>query len=160
VLGDFDRAEIANKKITNASSSKDEKTKGQFGFNVVVDFSKSLQDAKYFLDTSNYKLNDVNYTLNIETIADKNDASTMGHTHKLKLTTNKLVDEILRIDIVGRTPGWVYSSTSPDDTKIDKDDSEKLKTFGLKYLIEGVCDAFYPNSSSNTVQTIKVTIQK
>jgi hypothetical protein len=33
-------------------ASKDNQNKGLFGFNVAVDFSSSLQDANYFLDTA------------------------------------------------------------------------------------------------------------
>lgn len=159
-FGSFDRAEIGNKIISDAT--EDGQTKGLFGFNVAVDFSGSMQDANYYVDTSNYKLSDGNYHLKIETInANNSDASLSGFTHLLKLQTTSLRDESLRIDVVGTTPSWVYSSSSNDDSNISRDDSEKQKTFGLKYLMEGVTDAFYPKTnSSNSINSIKITIKK
>ncbi len=158
--GTFDKTELGKKIISGASSSSGNQNKGQFGFNVAVDFSESLQDSKYFLDTDNYKLSSKEYSITIEEIIDKTNPATLGFTHILKFKTSKLKDEILKIDIVGKTPSWIYNSTSINDTKIQTDNSEKQRTFGLKYLIDGVCDAFYPKSNSNTVSSISITIKK
>jgi hypothetical protein len=105
-------------------------------------------------------LSNTKYKLKVETITDKNDASLSGFTHILKLQTNDLRDEVLKIDIVGKTPSWVFNSTSIDDSNILNDSSEQQKTFGLKYLIEGISDAFYPKSNSNAITTITITIKK
>lgn len=159
-IGEFDSKSLADGIIAGASISKDSKTKGVFGFNVAVNFSSSLQDENYFLDTTNYDLSDKKYSLKVEAITDKTDPALSGFTHVLKLQTNELIYETLRIDIIGKAPSWVYTSTSYDDTKIENDDLEKQKTFGLKYLVDGVCDAFYPRSNSNTVSSISITIKK
>jgi hypothetical protein len=160
-FGSFDRAEIENKIISDAIESKDPSTKGLFGFNVAVDFSSSMQDVNFYNDTSNYKISNSNYHLKIEPINTNNpDASLIGFTHLLKLKTTSLRDESLRIDVIGCTPNWVYSSTSIDDSNIARDDSEKQKTFGFKFLMEGVTDAFYPKTkSSNSINSIKITIK-
>jgi hypothetical protein len=78
----------------------------------------------------------------------------------LKLQTSELREEVLKIDLVGKTPSWVLNSTSIDDSNILNDNSEQQKTFGLQYLIEGVSDAFYPKSNSNTINSINITIKK
>lgn len=159
-IGSFSAKQLNNKIISDASSSRDNQNNGLFGFNVAVDFSNSLQDANYFLDTANYRLSNKKYQLKIEPIMDKNDASLSGFTHLLKLQTNELREEVLKIDIVGKTPTWVYNSTTIDDSNILNDNSMQQKTFGLKYLIEGVSDAFYPKSNSNAINTITITIKK
>lgn len=159
-IGEFDSKSLADGIITGASASRDNQSNGIFGFNIAVNFSSSLQDANYFLDTANYELSNKKYRLKVEAITDKNNAALSGFTHILKLQTNELKDETLRIDIVGKAPSWVYSSTSSNDTKIETDDSEKQKTFGFKYLVDGVCDAFYPKSNTNTVSSISITIKK
>lgn len=159
-IGSFSAKQLNNKIISDASASKDNQNKGLFGFNVAVDFSKSLQDASYFLDTNNYTLSNKKYQLKVVTITDKNDASLSGFTHLLKLQTSELRDEVLKIEIVGKTPSWVFNSTSIDDSNILNDSSEQQKTFGLQYLIEGVSDAFYPKSNSNTINSISITIKK
>ena len=158
--GTFDKTELGKKIISGASAATGNQNKGQFGFNVAVDFSGSLQDAKYFSDTANYSLSNKGYSLTIEEIVDKTNPDKIGFTHLLKFETSKLKDETLKIDIVGKTPKWIYNSTSINDTKILTDKFEKHKTFGLKYLVEGVCDVFYPKSNSNVVNSISITIKK
>lgn len=159
-IGSFSAKQLNNKIISDASVSANNQNKGLFGFNVAVDFSNSLQDDNYFLDTNNYVLSNPKYQLKVETIIDKNDASLSGFTHLFKLQTSELREEVLKIDIVGKTPSWVFNSTSIDDSNILNDNSEQQKTFGLKYLIEGVSDAFYPKSSSNVINSISITIKK
>jgi hypothetical protein len=159
-IGSFSAKQLSNKIISDASASKNNQNKGLFGFNVAVDFSSSLQYANYFLDTNNYILSNKKYQLEVETITDNNDASLLGFTHLLKLQTSELREEVLKIDIIGKTPSWVFNSTSIDDSNILNDNSEQQKTFGLKFLIEGVSDAFYPKSNSNVINTITITIKK
>lgn len=159
-IGSFSAKQLNAKIISDASTSKDNQTKGLFGFNVAVDLSNSLQDANYFLDTSNYILSNTKYQLKVETITDKNDASLSGFTHLLKLQTGELREEDLKIEIVGKTPSWVFNSTSIDDSNILNDKNEQQKTFGLQYLIEGISDAFYPKSNSNAINSISITIKK
>jgi hypothetical protein len=159
-IGSFSAKQLNEKIISDASTSKDNQTKGLFGFNVAVDLSNSLQDANYFLDTSNYILNNTKYQLKIQTITDKNDASLSGFTHLLKLQTSELREDVLKIEIVGKTPSWVYNSTSIDDSYILNDKNEQQRTFGLQYLVEGISDAFYPKSNSNAINSISITIKK
>jgi hypothetical protein len=159
-IGSFSAQQLNEKVISEASSSKENQNKGLFGFNLAIDFSKSLQDANYFLDTNNYILSNTNYKLKVETITDKNDAFLSGFTHLLKLETSDLREEDLKIEIVGKTPSWVFNSTSIDDSNILNDNSEQQKTFGLQYLIEGTSDAFYPKSNSNVINSLSITIKK
>ena len=161
-FGTFNRAGIRDGIISGATESKGPRTRGLFGFNVAVDFSSSLQDGNFYADTANYKLSNGNYHLKVESInANNSDASLSGFTHLLKLQTAYLKEEALQIDVVGGMPSWVYRSASNDDANIASDDSEKQKTFGLKYLMEGVTDAFYPKTNAvNPISSIKITIKK
>jgi hypothetical protein len=136
------------------------KNKGMFGFSLAVDFSKSMQDKNYFLDQNNFHLNNNNYKLKSKLIDNPNDISKKGFTHIITLETNKIQDETLKIDVIGTTPSWVYKSSSIDDTNIESNPEEKKKTYGLKSLIEGVNDAFYPPTKTNTINSIKVTIKQ
>lgn len=159
-IGSYSAKQLNSKIISDASVSKDNQNKGKFGFRVAVDFSKSLQDYSYFLDLDNFILSNTKFKLKIELITDQNDESLSGFTHLLILETNELIDEVLKIDIVGKTPSWVLNSTSIDDSNILNENSEQPKTFGLQYLIEGVSDAFYPKSNSNSIYSISITINK
>ena len=159
-IGEFSAKSLAQGIITEARVARDERNKGVFEFNVAANFSKSMQDAGYFTDSTNFKLSDEKYSLKARPITDRNDPSLSGFTHLLTLRTTDLKDEKLQIDVVGKVPGWVYASSSEDDTKIETDVAEADKTFGFSYLVEGVSDAFYPRSQTNPLYTIPLTIKK
>lgn len=146
--------------ITDAEAARDEKNKGVFEFNVAVDYSKSIQEPAYFQDTSNYDWSNRKYGLQIKPIANGSNPSLTGYSHILTLRTNELKEEALRISVVGKVPGWVYASSSEDDTQIETNAAEAGKTFGFSYLIEGVSDAFYPQSKTNSIYSIPLTIKK
>jgi len=160
-VGSFRLKEGAKGPICDSKKSDDSRTKGLFGFTVAVDFSNSLQDENYFTDTANFMLSNPKYSLKIEKITDKQNLSLSGFTHKLIFQTKALQDETLKIDVVGKVPSWVYESNSDDDASIAKNDTaQKQKTFGFKYLVEGVSDAFYPKSNAISVSSFNITIIK
>lgn len=158
-IGTFRLKEGSKGPLSDAEPSEQDRTKGFFGFSVAADYSKSLQDLNYFTDTSNYRINS-NYHLRVENIAGNKDVSLDGFTHKLKLETKELRNEEVKIEVLGKVPNWVYNSNSMDDSRIEVAGDQKSKTFGLKYLIEGVTDAFYPESKSNTISTLTISIKK
>ncbi|MBU1821426.1 MAG: hypothetical protein KKG00_07940 [Bacteroidetes bacterium] len=159
-IGQFDAKSLAQGIITDAQAARDDRNKGVFEFNVAVNFGSSMQDPGYFLDSTNYALSDNKYSLKVKPITDKNDVSLNGYSHILTLRTTELKEEPLLIEVRGKVPAWVYSSTSSNDTAIETDDSEAGKTFGFSYLVEGVADAFYPQSQPNTLYKIPLTIKK
>lgn len=158
-IGSFSAKQLQNKIISEATPSKDNKNKGVFGFSLAVDFSNSLNDDKYYLDTSNYKINDNKYKLNIETINGMSNSSLSGYTHILNLQTNDLIEEAIKIDVIGKTPNWVKESSSNNDSNILTDIEEQQKTFGLTFLINGLTYAFYPKSD-NIQNSMTINIQK
>jgi len=159
-IGSFSAKQLNNKIISKASPSESNESKGIFGFSVAVDFSESLQDPNYYLDPDNYILSNGNYQIAIESIKDNNNASLSGFTHLLKLQTSELKEEVLTVELIGKTPSWVYESTSLDDSNILNDTTEHPKTFGFKYLVEGISDAFYPSRNSNVINSISITIKR
>lgn len=162
VIGSFSREGLKEKIIKNAEPSERNQNKGMFGFNVAVDFSDILKDSQYFLNPANYKLSNANYQLTIEPIKDENNIALNGYTHLLKLQTKKIKSEDLKIELIGKLPAWVYSSSSDDDSSIESDTTEQAKTFGLKYMMEGVSDAFsyHQRSNSNVISSITIKIKK
>lgn len=159
-IGSFDAKDLAKGIIQKARVSKNNQNKGRFGFNVAVDFSKYLKDEAYFLDENNYKLSNVDYHLTIQKIKDKDNPALGGYTHILKLETENLRDEELKIELLEKVPQWINNSSSINDSKILTDKNEQAKTFGLQYLMEGVGDAFYPSTKENIISSFKITIKK
>ncbi len=159
-IGSFDAKSLVKGVITDAKAARDDRNRGVFEFSLAVNFAKGMQDESYFLDSTNYKISNTQYSLKAKPIADRNDVSLNSFTHVLTLRTTDLKDEKLTIDVVGKVPGWVYNSSSEDDTQIETTAQETSKTFGLSYLVEGVSDAFYPRSQANPLYTIPLTIKK
>jgi hypothetical protein len=159
-IGQFDAKSLAKGIINDAKAASDDRNKGVFEFNVAVNFGNSMQDDGYFKDSTNYFLSDKKYSLKVKPVTDKNDMALNGYTHILTLRTNELKEGQLLIEVRGKVPHWVYSSTSDNDTAIKTDASQANKTFGFSYLVEGVADAFYPQSQPNTLYKIPLSIKK
>ncbi len=158
--GTFDRTNLPNNIIEKPEPSRNDRDKGLFAFAVAADFSNLIQDPSYYIDSSNYLLSNPKYTLNIQPITDKNDPLLAKYTHLLKLQTKEISSETLTINLIAKPPKWIYEYSSDDDSKILSDASEQQKTFGLKYMLEGVSDAFYPKTHSNAIASIKIIIKK
>lgn len=159
-IGTFSSKELNNKIISEAAPSKNERDQGLFGFNLAVDFSNSFHDADYFLDTTNYLVSDKKYKLKVEPIADVDDPSLSGYSHLINMQTTNLREENLKVSIIGQLPSWVNESSSLNDENIINDPIEQSKTFGLKFLIEGITDAFYRKSITKPIYSITITIRK
>ena len=155
-IGSFDRTELPKGIITNAKASGDARNKGRFGFNVAVDLSDHALGDDYFLDTAHYKVSNKNYRLQVAP-ANAKDRALTGFTHILSLQTNDVRNEELSIDVIGKTPAWVYQSSSMDDTNIHRDSEEMQKTYGLHYLVDGMCEAFYPRGKA--ISSLRITIK-
>jgi hypothetical protein len=158
--GSFVSDEISKKVIVDAEVSREEKDKGKFGFALAVDFSGGLQDLDYYDDPDNYKCSDGSYKIVVERNKDNNKKSLQNKTHILKLTTDKLTEQFLTIDVIARLPAWVEASNSVNDIDFLNDPSQELKTFGLSAFMNGFGDAFYRKSQTNSIQTLTVTIKK
>lgn len=158
-IGDFKLASGSKGNISDAQRSKDNRTKGLFGFNAVVDNSNSFQDLEYFEDITNYKIN-TKYEIIVNGIVTNNDVALKGFTHNLFFQTKELKDETIEVKVIGKVPDWIREYSSINDLNIENDTLEQRKTFGLKYLVEGVNDAFYPNSKNNVISQFSITIKK
>jgi hypothetical protein len=154
-IGEFISHGLNKKMILEAETENSGQNKQRFGFTLAVNFNKELQEQSYYLNKSNYAISNKQYELTSEI---NSNPSLSAYSHILKLKTNNLNSESLQIDVLGKIPKWVYSSSSNDDSNIAFDLDEQQKTFGLKYLIEGVSDAYY--SKSNVINSMKVLIKK
>jgi len=157
-IGSFRLENGANGPVSDAEVSNQPRTRGQFAFNVAVDFSGSLQDPQYFSDTNNFEHNQ-NYRLSAMPVTDTTDLSLTGFTHQLRLMTTDLHKETISIAVKSRSPGWVDEATSENDTGLAANFSEQHKTFGFKYLISGVYNAFDQISGSSTINSLNITIK-
>ncbi|MGK7395279.1 MAG: hypothetical protein ACNS62_11950 [Candidatus Cyclobacteriaceae bacterium M3_2C_046] len=157
-LGEFSARSLAEGMITQAKPAKGPNGQNLFRFNLAVDFSQVLQEQPYFLDASNYRVNP-NYELEISWINDSEEYLN-GYTHQLQLQTDALREEIVEVELMGKIPQWIYTSSTENDTGMAGNSNLMDKTFGLSYLIEGVYGAFYPAARENIISEIKITVKK
>lgn len=156
--GTFDR-EVSN-GITGAEWDKETR---YFGFSVAADLSDAWQGNSYIVDTSNYRVKNPRYGIRgVRTIA-KDDPLRDRYTHLLEVRTVGTEplrpDETVRVELLARMPPWVMDHSSLEDSRITDDPLEMGKTFGLKYLIEGVHGAYYPTPNT-PLTTITIPIKK
>jgi hypothetical protein len=153
--------ELPNGKLgpIESASYDNNRNKGIFGFTFYANFENEMQNSSFYLDKKNYKWNP-NYELEISTVTDNNDPATKFYTHMYKLETKDLKSETFSLEVIGKTPDWVVSLSSENDSGINPDNDESSKTFGFKYLIDGVSEAFYPNNKINIINKLEIAIKR
>ncbi|MDP4268727.1 MAG: hypothetical protein Q8909_01240 [Bacteroidota bacterium] len=153
--GTFDRDHGSKYVIKNIRKENKGKYIDKFTFGIGVDMStiKLLLGDNYLLDSKNYilSLNSQDcsdYSIEIKTVKAKND------THSLKFSTDRNPNGRIVLSLDRKVPDWVYSSTDDNGLNVEKAIN---KTYGLKYLIEGVHEAYIAlNYKYYTTMTITV----
>lgn len=110
--------------------------KGSKEFQIKIDFSQTLQDDAFLTNIKNYKQTSPVAVINkITKISSKNDK----YTHLLDVSFKTSGSEQLYLEL-NKYPKWA------DDINDDKG-TDKKRTCGIKYIINGISDA-YANAPS------------
>jgi hypothetical protein len=133
-IGKFKKSKT-NTRTTIEDLEKDSHT-GKVKFAVNVDFSNLLLDDYYLMDSSNYE-NCSRYNLEIKPAR----ATNQGYTHTLNFSSNKVVKGDVIVKLKAKRPLWVDEVN--DNIGLTAVDSN---TFGIKYQIDGIYDAFTFNN--------------
>lgn len=116
-------------------------------FSINVDFSGLLLDESYITNPKNYK-----YDPDFNLIVRKSNSQNLGYTHTLIITSRKVKKGTISIQLKKQIPKWVYESNEDHNSTSLPD-----KTYGIKYQIQGVYDAF---TNQNKIYTeIKINIK-
>lgn len=145
-IGKFTKSK-KDTRTTIENLKKDSRT-GKVKFAVNVDFSNMLLNEKYLLDNDNYE-NSSKYELEIKPSAVKN----QGYTHILNFSSDKVYKGTVSIKLKVKRPDWV-------DEVNDDDGSTAVagKTYGIKYQINGVFNAFTFDDRDKYYTEIKINI--
>lgn len=115
---------------------------GKYKFDVLVDFSETLQNDAVLTNAANYEWLNSN-KLSIETIQPINgSASDYSHVITFNVTGDVMTD-VFNLKNIG-VPVWVGQV---NDEKSDSINANK--TFGIEYIIGGISDAFTNKHLSN-----------
>jgi hypothetical protein len=141
-IGKYKKSKIKN---TIEKLEKDSKTK-KVRFAVNVDFSDLLLDDGYLTNSDNYA-NNSQYTLEVEPYAKG------GYTHTLYFTASddKIHKGAVSVKLKAKLPDWIENVN--DDEGVT---AVTGKTYGIKYQLGGIFDAF--TFSDNYYTEIKINI--
>ncbi len=116
-------------------------------FSVNANLSGFLLSDSYLSDVSNYEWNLKDYSLTINKALPNN----FGYTHELKFESAKILKGDLFVKLKTQIPQWVE--------EVHDEDGEapiKSKTYGIKYQINGVYEAFTLTKKHYTEIKIKI----
>lgn len=102
-------------------------------FSINADLSGFLLDVNYLKDTSNYDISSKDFDLTISEAV----SNPFGYTHQLNLSSESVHKGVVSIKLKNQIPQWV-EEVNDDDGSIPVEG----KTYGLKYQIHGIYEAY------------------
>lgn len=140
-----------------------ERNGGKFTFSIAVDMHNIPVEEDVIIDAANYSVTD-EYTITISKYSEKSlkpnsvqqiAKSGATPTHLITVTAKASKYPDLKFALKKQIPKWVYNTSTNDDTNIKELGS---KTFGFKYLVEGINEAAQAKASSDNYFEINIKI--
>src|SRR5690606_4802873 len=78
-------------------------------------------------------------------------------THIFVFKSTSIAYKDLVFSLKKNVPNWIYEWNTNDDADIK---ANRNQTFGLKYLVEGIFEAYQSNSSNKDYITFTIQIKK
>lgn len=131
--GKFD---LDKKSPKNTIKNLEKDTRGKQNsarFSVNANLSGFLLDNEYLKNNSNYELSSKDFNMTISEAAN----NPFGYTHQLNLSSESVHKGIVSIKLKTQIPSWV-DEINDDDGSIPLEG----KTYGIKYQIGGIYEAF------------------
>jgi hypothetical protein len=153
-------------KITDIKKASREPNKGNFQFGIAMDLKGYGLHPNYINDKNNYAVSDDNYKVfEVRAITDKEKAQVnylVDYSHLMMVKSKRPVDTNLEISLKQVLPKWIgkwnWEPENGDGKYKAKD--ELTKSFGLKYLLEGVDNAYKgTKSEKNNFFTMTINIE-
>ncbi|MDP1812489.1 MAG: hypothetical protein Q8K66_13905 [Sediminibacterium sp.] len=142
-IGDFEIEQPATKlTINDAKAGGKNSNENQFQFSVASNLEFLKMDETYLSNTANYEVPSNYNLITISKNDDNTNESLKGFTHVFTVRTLDLKqNQEVFIKLKSKLPPWVDSSSTEDDSN-PLDPVQQKKTFGFKYLIEGISAAY------------------
>lgn len=142
--GNFNLSKSSPK--TDIEKFQKDNRSGIYQFSVDADFSGLLLNEGFLTNPNSYDISNKSFNISITK------SSIKGYTHTLNLTSSKIPTKgKIEVKLLSKTPQWV-------DQVNDDDGSKPIieKTYGIKYQIEGVQEAFTFDNEFYTKITINI----
>lgn len=139
---------------TTVTDVKVDKKGGKSNFQIAVgvDFSNCLLEDSYLMNVDNYSISNKAY--NLEIVRNNNQNSSYTHILKLKLNQPIISKGSIKVTLLNRVPSWIEKYTDFEGLDIYAENAME-KTYGLKYLMDGLYDA-YSNENQYGIITINI----
>lgn len=142
---DLDKKDPKNTIKNLKKESKGKQNSARFSVN--VNLSGFLLTENYLNDVSNYEMNNTDYSLTIN----KSVSNHFGYTHQLNFESVNVHKGLISVKLKTQIPPWVDEINDEDGTT-----PISRKTYGIKYQIHGIYEAF--TISNNYYNEIKIKI--
>ncbi|MDZ7718038.1 MAG: hypothetical protein U5K72_04355 [Balneolaceae bacterium] len=132
---------------------------GEFEFSVGVDYSDLPLSDDYLTDNDHYEVTGYFEVIKVEKYTPEmvTNITSFTPTHLITLKATGLPQGIIDIKLLNELPAWVQETHTDDDRNIEGDST---KTFGFKYLIQGIVDAYSEVSNQKYLTTKTVTLSR
>lgn len=120
-----------------------------FQISLSVDFSKLLLPEEYIINSDNYVISNKAYGLEISKYSGPN-MNKYTHTIKLTLLQPAISRGAIKISLLNTLPMWIKDYTDEIGLDINLEGAME-KTYGLKYLLGGVYDAYSSNGQYGSI---------
>lgn len=142
-----------NPKTTITNAKTDNKGgENRFQIAIGVDYSAMLLPNEYLTNPDNYKISNKAYTIEIS--QNSNPKSRYTHIIKLSLIQPVISKGSITISLMNLMPSWINDYTDETGLNINADGAME-KTYGLKYLIGGIYDAYKDQNYGSITINIK-----
>jgi len=149
----FSKKQTVPFEVTNKFGQKPSKIKeanGVYEIKIKADLSRLLKSDMLLTNPSNYKTNHAG-DVKVQSVTKTEE---QGYTHVISLTINKSIascaESLSYID-ANNVPTW--AETSNDDTGMNVK-KNLSKTTGIKYIIQGVAEAYKAETSLGEIQFV------
>jgi hypothetical protein len=153
-------------RVGNISKGSRGVENGIFQFSVAMDLKGYGLHPNYINDKNNYTLSDDKYKVfEVRAITEKEKKQLnypVDYSHLIIIRSEKPVDTNLEISMKQVLPEWIneWHWEPENGDKKYKAEDELTKSFGLKYLLEGVDDAYKgTKSEKNNFFTFTINIK-
>ena len=134
--------------ITNAKTDG-KGGSSRFQISVSVNFSDILLPDEYLMNPDNYVVSNKAYGIEVSKYSGPNQ-NRYTHTIKLNLLQPVLSKGTVKISLKNSLPQWINDYT--DESGLDINSVGAMeKTYGLKYLLGGIYDAYASNGQYGSV---------
>jgi hypothetical protein len=133
---------------------KPDRNSGDCRLSVAMDLSGVIADGAYKCNPANYHIESADsfrilgitpLTQAMKDAADPHVRKYLGSaTHLMLLQTGGITqNQTVKLSLLNHIPDWIRASSTDDDRKLQAADFPST-TFALKYLMQGIYDAYYP----------------